>query len=102
MAYSEGNEEYRYTEQVGMMPRGFKGLTKGAVQAITFPEIPDLPAGSEGVGLRAISDSGLPVEYYVARGPAAIVHGRLVLRDVPLRAKFPIEVEVIAWQFGRG
>ncbi|MFW6061728.1 MAG: hypothetical protein ACOC93_02865, partial [Planctomycetota bacterium] len=29
IAYSEGDEEYRYTEHLGMLPRGFTGLSKG-------------------------------------------------------------------------
>jgi hypothetical protein len=102
MAYSEGDAEYRYTEQVGMMPRGFKGLTKGRDQTLTFPPIGDLKADSPPVALKATSDAGLPVEYYVAHGPAQIKDGRLHMSEVPARATFPIEVKVVAWQFGRG
>jgi hypothetical protein len=102
MAYSEGDETYRYTEQVGMMPRGFRGLKKGKAQTITFPEIPDLPADTESYELQATSDADLPVEYYVAFGPAKIVDGKLTITQIPPRAKLPIEVEVVAWQFGRG
>ena len=46
--------------------------------------------------------AGLPVEYYVARGPAEVNGNKLVIRELPVRARFPIEVEVVAWQFGRG
>ena len=102
MAYHEGNEEYRYTEHVGMLPRRFDGLRKGAEQTITFPPLSDLPADSDPVGLKALSDSGLPVEYYVAHGPAEIVDGKLAICEVPARAKFPIPVKVVAWQFGSG
>jgi hypothetical protein len=102
MAYSEGDAEYRYTEQVGMMPRGFKGLTKGRDQALTFPPIGDLKTDSAPVALKATSDAGLPVEYYVAHGPARVKDGRLHVSEVPARATFPIEVKVVAWQFGRG
>ena len=42
LAYSPGDGEYRYTEQVGMMPRGFAGLTAGREQMITFPPIGNL------------------------------------------------------------
>lgn len=102
MAYHEGNEEYRHTEHVGMMPRGFDGLRKGVEQTITFPLLPDLPADSDPVSLKACSDSGLPVEYYVAYGPAEVVEGKLTIRDVPARAKYPVPVKVVAWQFGSG
>jgi hypothetical protein len=101
MAYSRGNDEYRHTEQVGMLSRGFKGATKGRDQRIVFPELRDLRADAEPVTLAATSDADLPVSYYVARGPAVIDRGRLVLREIPRRARFPIEVEVVAWQFGR-
>ena len=101
LAFSDGNDEYRYTERVGMMPRKFTGLEEGVEQTITFPALSDLVAGAPPLELKATSDAGLPVAYYVARGPAVIEEGRLVLRDVPARAAFPIEIEVVAWQHGR-
>jgi hypothetical protein len=102
MACSTGDPKYRYTEQVGMMPRGFQGLTKGKPHTITFPPIGDLKANGLPVRLKATSDAGLPVEYYVAYGPATVVRGKLKIADLPARAKFPIEVKVVACQFGRG
>jgi hypothetical protein len=102
MAYSPGDAEYRYTELVGMMPRGFKGLTKGKAQTITFPPLNDLDVNSPPIELKATSDSGLSVEYYVAYGPAAIVDGELCIREVPRRLTFPIAVKVVAYQFGSG
>jgi hypothetical protein len=102
MAYSLGDNVYRYTEQVGMMPRGFGGLNAGKEQAITFPEIGNLKVSSAPVELKATSDVGLPVEYYVAYGPATIVAGKLKLAEIPSRATFPIEVKVVAYQIGSG
>lgn len=102
MAYSRGDEEYRYTEQVGMMPRGFGGPKKGKDQTITFLPIAPMQADSAPVPLTATSDVGLPVEYYVAAGPATIAGGKLKLTDIPARATFPITVRVVAYQFGRG
>ena len=102
MAYSVGDAQYRYTEQVGMLPRGFAGLTRGKPQTITFPPIGNIGARGGPVALRATSDAGLPVEYYVAHGPAIIVDGKLAVAELPLRATFPIPVKVVAWQFGRG
>jgi len=102
MAYSTGDADYRYTEIVGMMPRGFGGLKKGKAQAITFPPIGDLKADSAPVKLKATSDAGLPVEYYVAFGPATIADGKLEISELPVRAKLPITVKVVAYQFGRG
>jgi hypothetical protein len=42
------------------------------------------------------------VEYYVAAGPAVIENGSLQLAEIPSRAKFPIEIRVVAYQCGRG
>ncbi len=102
MAYSAGNDEYRHTEHVGMLPRGFKGLRRGKDQTITFPAPGKLSVGGEGVELKATSDAGLPVNYYVAYGPAKVADGKLLPAEVPARAAFPIEVKVVAWQFGSG
>jgi hypothetical protein len=102
LACSPGDERYRYTEQVGMMPRGFKGLTKGKQQKIDFPPVGKLRANSHPLKLRATSDAGLPVEYYVAFGPATISDGKLKIADLPLRARYPLAAEVVAYQFGRG
>ncbi len=102
LAYSEGDGTYRYTEQVGMMPRGFRGLRKGKKQTITFPEIEDLPADARPVELKASSDAGLPIQYYVAEGPAVVKDGKLHIAEVPARATYPIEVAVVAAQFGSG
>ena len=52
--------------------------------------------------LRATSSAGLPVEFHVAYGPAVIDQGKLKLTEIPAKAKFPIEVKVVAYQFGRG
>ncbi len=102
MAYSEGDAQYRHTEHVGMMRRGFRGLDRGKPQSITFERLGDLTVDSRPVALKATSDSGLPVAYYVARGPAMIVDGKLTLVEIPARAKFPMTVEVVAYQFGSG
>ena len=102
MAYSEGDEEHRYTEHVGMMPRGFTGLNRGKAQTITFPELRDVKARSKPIELKATSDAGVTVDYYVAYGPAAIENGKLRVTDIPKRSKYPIEVKVVACHFGSG
>jgi hypothetical protein len=102
LAFSEGDSEHRYTEHVGMMPKGFATLTTGKEQKITFPPLGDLKADANPIPLGATSDSGLPVEYYAAYGPAVIDNGKLKITDLPLRATFPLEIEVVAYQFGRG
>lgn len=102
MAYSVGDSDYRHTEHVGMMPRGFKGLTQGQAQTITFEPISNLKADAAPVPLKATSDAGLTVEFYVAAGPAEVVDGKLKIAELPSRTRFPVTVRVVACQFGRG
>lgn len=52
--------------------------------------------------LKATSNCGLPVEYYVAYGPAAIVDGKLRITEIPARATFPITLKIVTYQFGSG
>lgn len=105
IAFVDGDEQWRYAEQVGIVRSMV--LTEGQEQAITFPALPDMNAGDgnavpAAIELNATSDSSLPVEYYVAHGPATIEHGRLMLHELPRRARLPIEIKVVAYQFGRG
>ncbi len=100
MAVSPGDAEYRYTERVGMTPRGFGALKEGKDQTIAF-ELPSVLQSGKPIDLAAKSDADLPVHYYVASGPASIVDGKLVVSELPQRAKFPIAVKVVAYQFGR-
>ena len=53
------------------------------------------------VTLKGISDSGLPVYYYIKEGPAEVKGDQLVFTQIPPRAKFPVKVTVVAWQYGR-
>ena len=53
------------------------------------------------ISLNGTADSGLPVYYYVKEGPAEIKGDKLVLTKIPSRAKFPVKVTVVAWQYGR-
>ena len=102
MAFSVGDDEYRYTEQVGMMPRGFNGLGGGKEQTLTFAPIGNIKSTSGPIDLKATSDAELPVDFYVAYGPAEIENGKLKIAELPARAKFPIELKVTAYQFGKG
>jgi hypothetical protein len=75
--------------------------TTGVKQTITFPEIPDQKIGVKSLPLHATSSAGLPVHYYVREGPAEVENSALRFSKIPPRAKFPVEVTVIAWQWGR-
>lgn len=75
--------------------------TEGQVQCIDFPPISDIRERVTEIPLKATSSSGMPVQYYVREGPAVIRNGKLVFTKIPLRSKFPVQVTVVAWQYGR-
>jgi len=74
---------------------------EGKQQTIRFEKISDVKVGSAPVKLNATSDSGLPVGYFVLAGPAIVEDGTLYFTGIPPRAKYPVEVTVAAWQWGR-
>lgn len=97
-----GDATYRRIIQQAQM--GFPLVNKdGKDQAITFPEIPDQKAGVKTVPLRATSSlPGSKVHYYVLAGPAEVVDDdHLAITAIPPRAKSPVTVTVVAWQWGR-
>jgi len=73
---------------------------EGKTQQINFPTIPDQKLNTKGIELKATSTAGVPVYYYVKEGPAALNGNRLTLTKIPPRAKFPVKVTVVAWQYG--
>ena len=75
--------------------------TSGTRQTITFSPIGDVQAGADSVPLKASSDAGLPVSFFVVAGPAIVKNGRLTFTKFPPRSRFPIEITVAAWQWGR-
>lgn len=101
LGFSPGNEEYRYTEGIAIF-RSIPRNGRGPAQKLTFPAIANVKAGSGPVELCATSDANLPVEYYVAHGPATVSGNRLSLAEVPARAAYPIQVKVVAYQTGSG
>lgn len=102
-SYIAARHEGDATVRRSVQPAHLKLLEnkEGAPQTITFPPLPDLPAGTASVPLAATSDSGLPVSYFVVSGPALVRDGHLVFTPLPPRTKFPVEVTVAAWQWGR-
>jgi hypothetical protein len=75
--------------------------SEGIAQKITFDPIPDVKTGTESINLKATSDSGLPVRFFVDAGPAVIEGDKLIFTRIPTNAKLPLTVTVGAWQFGR-
>jgi hypothetical protein len=74
---------------------------QGAEQHLTFPDLPDQKTGTVTVKLAATSDAHVPVSYCVREGPAEVEGDTLKFTDLPRRAKYPVKVTVIAWQYGR-
>jgi hypothetical protein len=78
--------------------------TRGKAQQIDFAKIPDQQYADNmpPIQLTAKSSAGAPVYYYVREGPADVDDsGKLSFTTIPPRAKFPITVTVVAWQWGR-
>lgn len=101
MAVHPGDAEYERAVQQSVLHFPLRN-TIGADQHITFPPLPDCLEGTHSVTLAATSDANVTVYYYVREGPAEM-DGTLTLRltAIPPRAKFPVKVTVVAWQWGR-
>jgi len=94
-----GDTEYKGVVQQAMIKA--TPTKDGAPQTITFPPIADQPFGTKTLKLKAASDAGVPVSYFVREGPVELEGDTLKFQPIPTRAKFPIKVTVVAWQFGR-
>lgn len=99
LATHPGDDDYKSAVQQALVV--LEPNRAGEPQSITFPPIPDQRADASAVKLAATSDAGLPVSYYVVDGPAEVDGDTLRLTPVPPRAKFPLKVTVVAWQWGR-
>jgi hypothetical protein len=100
VASQPGDTKYKSAVEQALMKIPFR-LTEGAQQKINFPEIPDQKVESRSLSLNATSSAGVPVYYYVREGPAEVNGGVLKFTPIPPRAKFPVRVTVVAWQYGR-
>ncbi len=96
-----GDAQYRPSVQPArFVPPEYKGKP----QKITFAPIADCTTSTKEIALKATIPNGNRVYYYVRSGPAKIdaKNGdKLVLLPLPPRAKLPVRVTVVAWQFGR-
>jgi len=100
MASQPGDAVYKRAVQQAVMHFPLRN-GQGAEQQIAFPEIPDQKLGVLSVALQATSDAGEPVSFYVREGPAEVDGSTLKLSTAPPRAKYPMRVTVVAWQYGR-
>lgn len=99
IAVSENIQGFKPTAQQALMPLPL-GNKEGVSQRITFKAIGKVRRRHQPIRLWATSDSGLPVSYYVAEGPALLNDGKLVICKIPPKAKYPVKIRVVAWQYG--
>ncbi len=100
-AYVPGNDQYRPAVQVVAGIEILSWIKSGKPQTVVFPEIPDCDLSTKEIKLAGSSSMGLPVQYVVIHGPATWAGGNLQIGPVPPRSKFPIEIDVMAYSFGR-
>ena len=99
IASSDGDKRYKSAVQELSLHIPYRN-EEGKAQSIIFPKIADVKQGAEFIALNATSDAGLPVYYYVKEGSARVVGNRLEFTKMPPRAKLPMKVTVVAWQYG--
>ena len=99
VASTPGDSRVRPAIQPGTLRVPYPAVD-GRAQALRF----DLPqtAGlfTDRVPLRAEAESGLPVHFAVASGPAFVENGTLRLTRRPARSPWPAEIRVVAFQPG--
>lgn len=99
VAEHPGDRRFKGAVQQLLVELPFRNTT-GRRQSILFPSLPDIRTGEAAPELKARSDCGLPVAYFVKEGPARVVDGALQLTEIPPRSRYPIRVSVVAWQYG--
>jgi len=100
MVYNEGDRKYKYAEQAGQVKFPEKNIV-GITQIISFPLIGEVSKDTRSIQLKAKTDKGYPVSYFIRNGPAEIKGNQLIFTSIPPRSKYPIQVTVIAYQWGR-
>jgi hypothetical protein len=100
IAVNDGDEQYKSIVQQADL-RFPLWNREGKEQHINFDAIPNQKQKTKAIQLKANSDAGLPVQFYVKEGPADVIGSELRLSKIPPRAKFPVRVTIVAWQYGR-
>lgn len=100
VATHPGDDKYRSAVQQAKLHFPSRN-TEGTDQQIDFPAIPDLPNSTQFLKLAATSDAKVPVHYYVREGPAEVFGDTVKFTGIPPRARFPLKLTVVAWQWGR-
>ncbi|MEO5914381.1 MAG: hypothetical protein ABIS50_09125 [Luteolibacter sp.] len=101
MAVHPGDGEYKRCVQQSVLHFPLRN-TAGEDQTLEFQEIKDQRAGAKPLKLHARSSAkDAEVRFYVREGPAEINGDALIFTRIPPRAKYPVKVTVVAWQWGR-
>jgi hypothetical protein len=95
-----GDNEYKPAVQQAQMIIPIRNI-EGLEQHISFPAITNQKTNTLFIKLQAHSNANLPVYYYVLEGPAEIKEDKLYITKLPPRAKFPVKLTVVAWQYGK-
>ena len=99
LASNKGDKNYKSAVQ--QLNLRFPLINKeGKEQRITFPVIQNQKNGISAIKLDATSDANVPVHYYIKEGPAEINGDTVTFLKIPPKAKFPVKVSVVAWQYG--
>lgn len=98
MAYANGDKRFKYAEQVGQINFPERN-TMGIKQHIQFDPI-QMTNTQQEITLSAQASSGLPVSFFVRSGPAVIRNNTLIRTPIPPRAKYPVKITVVAYQWG--
>jgi hypothetical protein len=102
IATNPGDETYRSTDRPIHVLIDIK-RKDGTPQTIDFPQISTQMSDAKSLQLKAIASSGLPVQFFVVSGPVQIKgEDTLEFMPIPPRAKFPLHVQIGAFQWGRG
>ena len=99
LASHPGDERYKSASQPVMIR--INPNKDGVKQSITFPPIGNQSVETKMLKLSATSNAGLPVQYYIREGPAEVDGDTLTFTTIPPRAKYPVKVTLVAWQWGR-
>lgn len=99
LAHNNGDAVYKSAVQ--QLHLRFPIINKeGKPQTIDFSPIANVKVGVGTIALNAKSSAGAKVDYYIKEGPAYLKDSILHFTKIPPKAKFPIKVTVVAWQYG--
>lgn len=99
MATQKGDGRYKSAVQQAEMRIPIAKLN-GLEQKLFFMQNQQIPYRQSKLTLLARSSAGLPVNYYVKFGPGYVRGNKLLISALPPKSKYPIEISVVAWQYG--